>query len=296
MAKDKGSEEKHEPRVGSISQALAILRHLSTAQAPEGVTSIARALGISPSSCFNILKTLTAEQYIDFDSHTKRYTLGWAPVVLARRALDPEGALTSLLPEMEALSSRYRVACSLGRVTGDRTMLIGYSESEAATRIHLRVGHRVPLLAGASGRCIAALRNLSKAEIEKAFKTIQWENPLTLSEYMAQVEFAKTHGWAIDSNYSFRGVTTIATAIPNAAGDARYMLHCTMFSGQYPHETITAIGQDLVALAKRASIVWFGPGELPPPRSRPGRAPAAPAAQSQSEPSVKGKRRKARTG
>jgi DNA-binding IclR family transcriptional regulator len=292
MAKDADIREKVGPKVGSITHALAVLRYLSTARTPEGVTSIARALGISPSSCFNILKTLTAERYVDFDNRTKGYTLGWAPVVLARRALDPEGALDLLMPEMEAMASRYRVACSLGRVAGERTMLIGFSESEAATRIHLRVGHRVPLLAGASGRCIAALRNFSSAEIEKGFNSIQWENPLTFAEYMAQVEFARNHGWAIDANYAFRGVTTIATAVLNSAGEAKYMLHCTMFSGQYPHETLTSIGADLLGLAKRASGLLFGPGELPLPgqRARPAGARGASAIKPAPEP----RRRKAR--
>lgn len=286
MAKDTDIKDKDGPKVGSITHALAILRYLSTAHLPEGVTSIARALGISPSSCFNILKTLTAEKYVDFDTRTKGYTLGWAPVVLARRALDPEGALDLLMPEMEAMAARYRVACSLGRVAGERTMLIGFSESEAATRIHLRVGHRVPLLAGASGRCIAALRNLGPTEIEKAFKSIQWENPLSLSEYLAQVEFARSHGWAIDSNYAFRGVTTIATPILNSAGEAKYMFHCTMFSGQYPYETLTAIGEDLLAMAKRASGLLFGPGELPVPgeHARTGRARPAVTTKAQPKP------------
>ena len=49
--------------VGSVVQALAILRHLSEASKPLGVTAVARALGISPSSCFNLLKTLVAEDF-----------------------------------------------------------------------------------------------------------------------------------------------------------------------------------------------------------------------------------------
>ena len=83
MSTSAEKKEQGAPKVGSITHAFAILRHLSTATAPEGVTTIARSLGISPSSCFNILKTLAAEEYVDFNPQTKAYTLGWAPVVLA---------------------------------------------------------------------------------------------------------------------------------------------------------------------------------------------------------------------
>jgi phage baseplate assembly protein gpV len=40
---------------------LPVPRRLSTVERPEGVNAIARSTGMSPNSCFNILKTLTAQ-------------------------------------------------------------------------------------------------------------------------------------------------------------------------------------------------------------------------------------------
>jgi DNA-binding IclR family transcriptional regulator len=263
-------KEQGVPKVGSIAHALAILRHLSAAQTPQGVTTIARALGISPSSCFNILKTLAAEEYVDFNPQTKAYSLGWAPVVLARRALDPDGVLSLLMPEMEEIADRYNIACGLGRVTrNERIMLIGFSQSETATRIQLRIGHRTPVLAGASGRAVAAARGLSQSEILRGFNELRWQNPPGMDEYLAQVEAARQNGWAVDCNQSFRGVTTIAAPIQDDTGEVRFVLSATMFSGQYSDDMLANIGRDLASLAQRASSRFFGPGELPASNHRP---------------------------
>ena len=70
-------------KVNSVAHALAILRRLATSDHPEGVNAIARKVGISPSSCFNILKTLAAEDFARFDVVDKTYTLGAGAIDLA---------------------------------------------------------------------------------------------------------------------------------------------------------------------------------------------------------------------
>lgn len=65
--------------VGSVVQALSVLRHIARTREPQGVTAIARALGLNPSSTFNILRTLVAEGFVERDDATKTYILGAAP-------------------------------------------------------------------------------------------------------------------------------------------------------------------------------------------------------------------------
>src|SRR3546814_2052282 len=62
--------------VGAVVNAAAILRHLGASEEPQGVTAIAQALSLSASSCFNILRTLAAEDLVEFDSRRKLYSLG----------------------------------------------------------------------------------------------------------------------------------------------------------------------------------------------------------------------------
>jgi DNA-binding IclR family transcriptional regulator len=56
----------------AISRAAAVLRLLGKNATPLGVQAIARELGLVPSTCLHVLRALVAEEFVSFDSETKR--------------------------------------------------------------------------------------------------------------------------------------------------------------------------------------------------------------------------------
>ena len=76
MTKDATTKGTSSKDVGAVVNAIQILRHLAHADGPQGVAAIARATGISPSSAFNILRTLSNERLTSFDDAGKTYQLG----------------------------------------------------------------------------------------------------------------------------------------------------------------------------------------------------------------------------
>ena len=62
--------------VKPVVNAVRILRHLAHTGAPERAADIARHLSINPSTCFNILRTLVAEDVVDFNGLSKTYSAG----------------------------------------------------------------------------------------------------------------------------------------------------------------------------------------------------------------------------
>src|SRR5215203_5777 len=94
-------------QVGSVVQAVTILRHLGALAEGAGVTAIARATGIGPSSCFNVLRTLLAEDLVNFDPATKYYTLGLGTIDLARLALGRDALVSAAQALMVRLAERH---------------------------------------------------------------------------------------------------------------------------------------------------------------------------------------------
>ena len=259
MLKKNNKNPKHEAspsKVGSVTQAIAVLRYLAAAPNPRGVNTIARDLKISPSSCFNLLKTLVAEDFVDFDQAAKTYTLGIGPVALARRALDPESAFSMLRPDLERLADRHNVAVSLWRLTRkERFVLLGFADNEMATRIHLTVGQRLPMLGGANGRCAAAFGGLRRAEIAARFAAVRWQQPMSLDLFMPETALAGSRGWAVDDGVFLPGVTTVSAPVLDEAGKLKFCLSTIMFHGQHKAAKLEEIGNDLLAAAKRAAQV-----------------------------------------
>lgn len=118
MTKDAATKGTSSKDVGAVVNAIQILRHLAHADGPQGVAAIARATGISPSSAFNILRTLSNERLTSFDVAGKTYQLGLGLSELAVGFVGRSYA-DLIQPELERLSLAHHILIALWQVTDD---------------------------------------------------------------------------------------------------------------------------------------------------------------------------------
>lgn len=243
-------KSRDRPAVNSVAQAAAVLRHLSTIEEGQGVTSIAGQVGISPSSCFNILKTLVDEDLVEFDVATKRYRLGGGVVDLARSALARDDTLAAARPLMERFAERWDVTAGLWRVSGrSRLVMVASAESSSPARLHLVVGQRQPLAAGAAGRALLATQNLDRISLGRMFEELRWGQPPVLEEYLCQISAAADEGFAIDNEQFLRGIVSVAAPVVPQTGAVRYCMTASMFAGRHNDDGLRIIGAELRQMA-----------------------------------------------
>lgn len=236
-------------RVGAVSNAFKILRWVLAHPRPVGVNPIARATGVSPSSCFNILQTLVAEAILEFDPTAKTYVRGPGLRELLPTAPDERAAFDRCAPLLAKFAEEYSTTVALWRVTpSERLILLGFADSPTSTRIHMTLGQRLPLLAGAGGRCVAASLGLSSETVAEHFKDLRWQKPPSLASYKRQVAEAARLGWAIDDGEFLNGVTTLAAAITDGSSEPRHVVGATFFQGQFPPSTVRKIGVALIGM------------------------------------------------
>ncbi len=120
MTKDATTKGTSSKDVGAVVNAIQILRHLAHADGPQGVAAIARATGISPSSAFNILRTLSNERLTSFDDAGKTYQLGLGLSELAVGFVGRSYA-DLIQPELERLSLAHHILIALGKSPTMRT-------------------------------------------------------------------------------------------------------------------------------------------------------------------------------
>lgn len=242
--------------VGAVVNALRILRCLAASGSPIGVAAVARATGISTSTCFNILRTLTRARFASFDPAEKTYKLGLAMAEMAAGLIGTSHA-ELIRPELERLALAYETLVLLWRFTDDNHLvLIDRAHSRAAVRVEIVVGHRLPMLAGAIGRCVAAHLELPAGELRRRFAALRWQAPLSFPAFQQQVRGARENGWAIDDGHLFRGITTVAALVTDDADRPRFGFSGVTITGQQGMERLEALGRDLVDLAAlvRASL------------------------------------------
>jgi len=236
---------------GSVTKAVSILKHLAGAP-PQGVNAIARAVDLNPSSCFNIVKALAAEEFLEFDPGTKLYRIGALPARLFGAGPDLPLWRSWLHEQLEHLASHYSLSCGLWDVRWNRVVLTDVLDSPLSTRIHLSVGQRLPAYIGAMGRCIAAGRGVDREAVDAIIAELRWQAPPAAAEYWRDIEAVRDRGWALDDGHYLRGVATVAAAIADRDGNPLHCLTSIFFSGQFEDETVAEIGAALAALARDA--------------------------------------------
>lgn len=243
--------------VGAVVNALRILQFLAASTAPVGVAGVARGTKISTSTCFNILRTLVRARFASFHTGEKTYTLGLAMAELASGLVGVSHA-ELIRPELERLALNYETLILLWRVTDDNHLvLIDRAHSQAAIRVEIGMGYRLPMLGGAIGRCVAAALDLSPTELRRQFAALRWQSPPPFAAYQAEVEEAREAGWALDDGMFYRGLTTVAALVADHEKRPRFGISGVSIAGQQPHQRLQELGRDLRDLATLLSASLF---------------------------------------
>lgn len=235
--------------VGAVVNAIQILRQLARSTDPEGVAAIARATGISPSSTFNILRTLVNEQLVSFNAKDKTYRLGLGLSELAVSFIGHSYA-DLIQPELEQLSLNHRILVILWQVTGDNHITAIARAIPNVAHVDVRLNTRLPELIGAGGRCIAALRKLPEDEMRRRFARLHWENPPSFETYLAEARAALEKGWAIEEGNLYKGVSLIASAITDQHQQPRFVISGIGISAQHSRAQLEGIGAALSRAAR----------------------------------------------
>lgn len=228
--------------VGAVVNAIHILRHLAHQQEPQGVAATARATGVSPSTTFNILRTLTHEGMVRFDEHTKTYRLGLGLSELTVNLIGQSHA-DLIQPELDRLALNLQILIVLWRVTHDHHISVIARAAPQVPHVAVRMDSRLPELIGASGRCIAGLRNLPTDDLRRHFAALRWDNPPTFDAYLEEVEKARHTGWALDDNCLYHGVSMVGSAITDQNGQPRFSISGIAIGAQQDGSSIRRAGE-----------------------------------------------------
>ena len=237
-------------RVNAIANGYLILKSLATQSEEQGVTEIANATRISPSSCFNILRTLVDLDLAAFDEKTKRYSLGLGIFELARNGLSHDSVLAAAQPMLITLAQRHNATLSLWDIVNEtEAVLIAMGENSAAARVSLQIGSRQPLGAGATGRANLSMHQENIPWMKAKFAEVTWQGPITFDEYLSDIHQAQELGYAIDRDRFNLGISTVAAAFDERKTGRRYCLTAVLLSGAHDDDSIHVVGCDLKSAA-----------------------------------------------
>lgn len=243
--------------VPAVQNAVSIVRLLASQGRPMGATQIARETGLNVSSAFNILRTLTHEGLLSFDPEGKTYRVGMGLMEFATPLL---GANPSdvIRPMLTAIAQEHLVMIALWQITENQRIVL--TDRFTAPRILHAVlarDSRLPVFAGAVGRCYAATMGFDKAVTKKGFDTVIWQDAPSFESYWADVLAARETGTASDRGQLFRGLDIVATLVRDADGVPRLGMSSITIAGQQTEENLGRVASALRGAAQQIERCIF---------------------------------------
>lgn len=237
-------QDREHGDVGAVVNAVRIMQFLGSTPEPLGVAAIARATGVSPSTTFNILKTLARLNFVALDQRDKTYQLGLALADLASGFVGVS-QVALVHPEMERLAADFTMLIVLWRMDEGHMVLVDRAYSEQAVRVDARIGSRLPILIGAAGRCVASVLDLPEEELRRRFQSLRWQQAPTFEAYCADVARARQRGYARDNAQLYKGIQTVASIVSDSDGRPRFGLSGIAISGQHTTADLERLGSEL---------------------------------------------------
>ncbi len=243
--------------VVAVQRAVEIMRYLGSAQRPAGVNEVARALGIVPSTCLHILKTLDHDGMVSEDKAAKKYQLG--PTLL-RFARDMVGS-TDFVRTAQTLLDRTAVAhqvttAAVWREGTDRIIVVAKAHTPSNFSIHVNIGSRFPALTSAIGHCFAAASTDPPALLKAAFEDIKWQTKPAYPAWLEDVASAAKNGYAVDAGHYIGGVTIVAAPVHEAGGICNRAIVGLGLSDQLKGEALSSLGEELKCSAENLSELY----------------------------------------
>ncbi len=236
----------------AVTKAFNVLRLMRRSPSAVSVSEVARSVHVAASTAHAILSELQAQGAVTQDAD-KRYRLGPATYYLgaafARSAPISRGIWNELTEVARELSVTAAIA-----VPWENHHLILNVHQHGDGELEVAFGGRVPIDAGSWGKAYFAWSHTDSGAPTR-FTSRSVTDP---AEYRAQVERAREHGYATDSEEFTMGVGAVAAGVTGERGFEGIASLLTHIS-HMDELGFDVVGRRLAGLAARAS---FALGDL----------------------------------
>jgi DNA-binding IclR family transcriptional regulator len=232
----------------AVDRAFAILRLMSQAKEPQGVSALSRALGIGKSTVHGILQALLAAGAIE-DAGGRQFRLGPLIEDLSRSRRGKRTPAEICQPHLEELVDRMGETSMFGVPEGDRLRIVSVVEGRGPIRVKAVQGRSIPLLAGVVGKIALAWGILPMPDVLPRFTDA---TVIDLHEAGKELTQVRARGLALDKGEYLRGV--FAAASPVLDGDSVVgVVFAAGFQDQLGEEGLTSLGRAVEQAARAAS-------------------------------------------
>jgi DNA-binding IclR family transcriptional regulator len=234
----------------AVARAVRIVNYLLAAPDGAGVTEIAQALSMNKSTCFDILKTLTAFQVLTKHPRYAIYRLGPLLVQWGMASRRQLSGRTHIRESLRTLVSDIGLVCLVAQVLADEHGIVVVDRVEPARQdaLTIPVGSVVPLSVPAMGRVV--LSYMDEPEALRIARRLNMINGSQDSAFIDQMHRIRRDGYATSAGEFRPDFNAVASAITRGNAEIVSLLCIAGYTHHLPTADLDRLGERLSGLAR----------------------------------------------
>jgi len=237
--------------VQSLGRALDLMESVALAEQGAGLTELAKATGLAPSTAHRLLKTLQQRRYVSHDAERGLWFIGVQSFTVGAAFLRTRNVVAAARPVMRQLMEDSGESVSLAVLDGADAVYLAQIECRAMMRALARPGGRAPLHCSGVGKALLAC--LSEAERAPLYARVDFirytdhtlTDPAALDLALRPIP---AQGYAVDDEEFARGLRCVAAAIRDEYGEPVAAISCSGPTARVTVDRVAPLGR-LVAVA-----------------------------------------------
>jgi IclR family pca regulon transcriptional regulator len=210
-------------RVKSLEKGLRLLVLLSRQESPLSLDEITRLSGFKKTVCFRLLQTMKDLNFVEQDSKTKNYRLGWQNISIGAATLKDLSLRRVALPFMQKLRQDTGETVNLAILEGTDIVFVERLEADHILGTRNRIGERLPVYCTCMGKAILAFMPPSRQEeiISKIdFRPLTGRTLTTPEQLRRELARVRSEGVAVNDEELEDGLCAIGAPLMDYTGFA----------------------------------------------------------------------------
>ncbi|MBB1626057.1 IclR family transcriptional regulator [Achromobacter sp. UMC71] len=243
--------------IAALARGVSVLRAFGEGRPAMTLPELAEATGLSKSSVQRFAHTLWTLGYLRKDPASKKFSLGPWSLELGMKYVQTSPLVLGGNPFLHSLNRNCQETCSLAEPDGLDMVYVARFATHKEMFVNMPVGMRLPLYTTASGRAVLARLDpdVARGLLQRCDRKPFTASTITdLDALMAELEFARRHGYARSNSEFYPGDMTISAAVLDAGGTPLGAVNVSVPSSRWSFEQAQAVfGPQVVETAHAIS-------------------------------------------
>jgi IclR family transcriptional regulator, KDG regulon repressor len=242
--------------VKSVSRALDIIALVGMKKGGLGVTEIANQIDINKSSVFRTLSTLVHYGYIEQDTETGKYKLGYKFLDISSKLLESIDLRTEAKPFLQELENKTNEVIHLVVYDQGEVVYIEKLEGNETLRTHSKVGKRAPMHCTSVGKAILSYLPESDVVTILDRKGMPYHTDHTITsteEFLRELKQIRQRGYALDLEENEYGITCIAAPVLDHLGNVVAAVSISGPTTRMTTERLNQLGPVMIQTSQQIS-------------------------------------------